>query len=130
MAATIPPSGKRLKIAVAGLGRMGKRHVHTLATRVPRCQVIAVCSTSDEEVKWAIDAYKDTGIKVYSSYEEMIGHPGVEAVWISTSTDVHAKQTLGAIEKGLHVLCEKPLSTDQKEVSISSSQPRLFSDRV
>lgn len=35
---------------------------------------------------------------------------------MSTSTDVHSSQSLAAIDKGLHVLCEKPLSTDMAEV--------------
>jgi myo-inositol 2-dehydrogenase / D-chiro-inositol 1-dehydrogenase len=33
-----------------------------------------------------------------------------------TSTDIHASQTLAAIGRNLHVLCEKPLSTDMEEV--------------
>lgn len=106
----------RLNIAVAGLGRMGKRHVHTLSSRVPRANVVAVCSTWDNELEWAREAYKDTDIQVFPTYEEMVNMPGLDAVWVSTSTDVHASQTLGAIEKGLHVLCEKPLSTDLAEV--------------
>ena len=106
----------RLNIAVAGLGRMGKRHVHTLSSRVPRANVVAVCSTWDNELEWAREAYKDTDIQVFPSYEEMVNMPGLDAVWVSTSTDVHASQTLCAIEKGLHVLCEKPLSTDLAEV--------------
>lgn len=39
----------------------------------------------------------------------MIQHSGLEAVWVSTSTDVHASQTIAAIEKGLNVLCEKTI---------------------
>lgn len=52
---------------------------------------------------------------IYDSYEAMLSHSGLQAVWISTSTDVHASQTMGAIKKGLHVLCEKPLSTKMEE---------------
>lgn len=53
---------------------------------------------------------------MYDSYDAMLKHPGLEAVWISSSTNVHAEQTLKAIESGMHVLCEKPLSTDIEEV--------------
>lgn len=113
----------RLNIAVAGLGRMGKRHVHTLITRVPRTHVVGVCSTVDDELEWARKAYKDTDIQVFGSYEEMVSMPSLDAVWVSTSTDVHASQTLGAIERGLHVLCEKPLSTDLAEVRIALDIP-------
>jgi myo-inositol 2-dehydrogenase / D-chiro-inositol 1-dehydrogenase len=123
---------KRVNIAVAGLGRMvnipidrfngnadavqGKRHVHTLVNRVPRANVVAVCSNVEHELSWAREEYKGSGIEVYTSYEEMLAHPKLNAVWISTSTDVHARQTLAGIDKGLHVLCEKPLSTDMEEV--------------
>ncbi|KIW70773.1 hypothetical protein PV04_03014 [Phialophora macrospora] len=110
---------KMLNIAVVGLGRMGKRHVSTLQTRVPRARVVAVCSIAAHEVEWARSNpdYVDFGIAVYDSYEEMLNHPGLQAVWVSTSTDVHASHTIQAVEKGLHVLCEKPLSTDLDEVS-------------
>lgn len=115
---TMAPSKQDVKIsiAVAGLGRMGKRHVRTLLNRVSAAQVIAVCSTEPTELEWARNEYKDWGIKVYDSYDQMIQHSGLEAVWVSTSTDVHASQTIVAIEKGLNVLCEKPLSTDMEEV--------------
>jgi len=94
---------------------MGKRHVRTLFNRVARAHVVAVCSTEPTELAWAWNEYKDWGIKVYDDYASMIQHPGLQAVWVSTSTDVHASQTLAVIEKGLNVLCEKPLGTDIEE---------------
>jgi myo-inositol 2-dehydrogenase/D-chiro-inositol 1-dehydrogenase len=106
----------RIQIAVVGLGRMGKRHVRTLLNRVARAQVVAVCSTEPTELEWARNEYKDWGITVYDDYAKMIEHPGLQAVWVSTSTDVHASQTIAAIGKGLNVLCEKPISTDMEEV--------------
>lgn len=97
----------------------GKRHVHTLLYRVPRARVVAVCSTLPHELQWAEEnpEYKEFGIRVYGSYDEMLQHAGLQAVWISTSTDAHASQSLAAISEGLHVLCEKPLSTDMAEES-------------
>jgi len=81
--------------------------------------VVTVCSSTPEEVQWAKDnsEYNEFDITVYNKYDDMLNHPGLQAVWISTSTDVHASQSLLAIAKGLHVLCEKPLSTDLDEVS-------------
>ena len=40
----------------------------------------------------------------------------LDAVVVASATSVHAEQTMKAIEKGLHVLCEKPLSTTVKQV--------------
>ena len=121
-------STNSVNIAVAGLGRMGKRHVYTLINRVPRADVVAVCSSEAHELAWAREEYKDSGIEVYSSYDRMLEHPGLNAVWVSTSTDVHASMTLAGIEKGLHVLCEKPLSTDMEEVRTRTNcRPKVFS---
>lgn len=88
---------------------------------MPRARVVAICSSTPEEVQWAKDngEYNEFGIAVYDKYEDMLEHSGLQAVWISTSTDVHAIQSLSAIDKGLHVLCEKPLSTDLDEVQSS-----------
>lgn len=59
----------------------------------------------------------------------MLDHPGLQAVWVSTSTDVHASQTLKGVHKGLHVMCEKPLSTDldecQRVVDAAAAKPEL-----
>lgn len=134
---------KRLNIAIAGLGRMvslgtrheetpidrrqGKRHVYTLVNRVPRARVVAVCSTERSEQLWARQEYRNAGIEVYTSYDEMLDHPGLQAVWVSTSTDVHASQTLAGIQKGLHVLCEKPLSTSSEIVGRTAHYPAFSS---
>ncbi|RSL55389.1 hypothetical protein CEP54_009437 [Fusarium duplospermum] len=120
-----------LNIAVVGLGRMGKRHVHTLLYRVPHAKVVAVCSSTPHEVEWANEntEYKEFDIAVYSDYNDMLNHAGLQAVWVSTSTDIHASQSLAAISKGLHVLCEKPLSTDMAEaqtvVDAAKANPHL-----
>lgn len=99
-------------------GPQGKRHVHTLLYRVPHVEVAAVCSTEPHEIEWAEhnEEYREFGITVYEDYDKMLSHTGLQAVWVATSTDVHASQSLAAIEKGLHVLCEKPLSTNLAEV--------------
>ncbi|PSK45996.1 hypothetical protein B9Z65_4964 [Elsinoe australis] len=107
-----------VRIGVVGLGRMGKRHVHTLLTRLARrVTVVAVCSELQHEVEWANNntEYQKLGIKAYNKFEDFLEHPGMNAIWVSTSTDVHARQALGGINKGMHVLCEKPLSVHVKE---------------
>ena len=90
----MPP--KTVKIGVVGLGRMGKRHVHNLLYRTPRAQVVAVCTNEPHEIEWARKnkEYEEFDITTYEDYESMLNHPGIEAVWVSTSTDVHAIQTL------------------------------------
>ncbi|KIW06487.1 uncharacterized protein PV09_02923 [Verruconis gallopava] len=119
---------KRLKVAVAGLGRMGKRHALNFLS-VQRAELVAAFSPDAGERAWAEENLVPWGAQIYSSYEEMIQHPGLEAVCIATITAAHAEESIKAIEKGLHVLCEKPLSTtvevSQMVVDAAAKRPDL-----
>lgn len=57
------------------------------------------------------------GVQIFSDYDEMLEKADIDAVVIASVTAVHAEQTLKAIERGYHVLCEKPLSIDVEVVS-------------
>jgi predicted dehydrogenase len=46
----------------------------------------------------------------YTDYRELIANGNLDAVVVATPDDQHLEMTLAAIDKGLHVLCEKPLA--------------------
>jgi myo-inositol 2-dehydrogenase / D-chiro-inositol 1-dehydrogenase len=103
-------SQQKLKTAIVGLGRMGKRHALHFYTMTPRADLIAAASIDPEELKWA--ERELPGIRTYLSFDDMLNNePALEAVIIASATAVHAEQAIEAISRGLHVLCEKPLST-------------------
>lgn len=68
-----------------------------------------------EERQWAEENID--GIKVYEDFSDMLASGNVDAIVIASATSVHAEQTLAALQKGYHVLCEKPLSLDLELVS-------------
>ncbi|KAF2460276.1 hypothetical protein BDY21DRAFT_279927 [Lineolata rhizophorae] len=109
---------RRLQVAVAGLGRMGKRHATNVLSRTPRAQLVAVFTPDEGEMSWAQQNLAQWGVKLYTDYDEMLKHAGLDAVVVATVTTVHAEQTIKAITADKHVLCEKPLSTS---VEISQS---------
>lgn len=106
---------RKLNIAISGLGRMGARHATNFYTRTPRANVVAAFTPEPKEAEWAATNLPD--VKIYNNYEEMLKHPGLEAVVVATVTTAHAEQAIKAIEADKHVLCEKPLSTSIDVVS-------------
>lgn len=112
-----PP--QKLKVGVAGLGRMGKRHALNFFQSVPRAELVAVSSPDAAERQWAEEALGGSGVKVYEHFEDMLKQQGLEAVCVASATAVHAKQAIEAIDAGKHVLCEKPLATTAEVVSLS-----------
>lgn len=113
----MPP--QTLKIACAGLGRMGKRHALHFLNRTPRAELVAASSPEESELQWAKQHLEPYGVKLYTDYNEMISQEGLQAVVIASVTTVHAEQAIKAIERDLHVLCEKPLSTSVEVVCSS-----------
>ncbi|KAI0476159.1 putative oxidoreductase [Xylariaceae sp. FL0804] len=110
-------SNEKLNVAVAGLGRMGMRHARHFATLTPRANLIAVSSPVQAELDAAKKEFP--GVRTYTDYSELLQkETQLQAVVVSSATTVHAEQAIAAIKKGLHVLCEKPLSTS---VEISQS---------
>lgn len=109
---------KKLSVACAGLGRMGKRHALNFLNRTPRAELIAAFSPDAEELAWGKLNLEPYGVTLYDDYQKMLEHPGLNAVVIGTATSVHAEEAIQAMHKNLHVLCEKPLSTNIDVVSI------------
>ncbi|HEY5367091.1 MAG TPA: Gfo/Idh/MocA family oxidoreductase [Casimicrobiaceae bacterium] len=101
---------RALRIAVAGLGRLGRRHAEILHWRVRGAEVVAAASPSADERAWAKSAL---GIAdVVADFRELLVRPDVDAVAIVTPTTLHADQVIAALEAGKHVFCEKPLALD------------------
>jgi myo-inositol 2-dehydrogenase / D-chiro-inositol 1-dehydrogenase len=103
---------QKLRIAAAGLGRMGKRHALNFLNRTPRAELIAAFTPDATEMQWAKQNLEPYGVTLYDNYDKMIEHEGLMAVVIGTATSVHAEESIKAMQKNLHVLCEKPLSTN------------------
>lgn len=111
---------QKLKIALAGLGRIGKRHAINLLNLAAKVEFTAAFSISPAELKWGKEHLEPHGVLLYDEYEQMMYHPSLQAVVIATAAAVHKPEILRAIDLDLHVMCEKPLSTDLASVGASS----------
>ena len=106
-------AARRLRIGIAGLGRLGRRHAENLAQRVPRAELVAACSPVEEELAWATQRL---GVaRTYRDYPAMLADAEVDAAFLVTPTTLHATQIIQGIEAGKHVFCEKPLSLEMAD---------------
>ena len=79
------------------------------AIRAVGGEIVSVMSASAERGREYAD---DHGIaKAVTSLDALVGDPDVDAVYISTTNELHCRQALAAAKAGKHILCEKPLAT-------------------
>jgi myo-inositol 2-dehydrogenase/D-chiro-inositol 1-dehydrogenase len=100
-----------VRIGLIGAGRIGKLHGNNLAHSVKGAKVEAIAEImlNDEHREWA----EQIGIKkVTADPEEIINDKAIDAVFICSSTDTHAKFIIEAAKNGKHIFCEKPIHTD------------------
>jgi predicted dehydrogenase len=96
----------QIKVAVVGLGKMGISHLSIL-NALDAFDVVAMCDSS-RMVGKILERY--TGIDFVEDYDQLLARPDLDAVVISTPTALHAAMVRQALDRGLHVFCEKPLT--------------------
>lgn len=104
---------KQIRVGVIGAGGMANGHHLPSLKKCAAADVTAVCDVRRQSAE---ETARRHGIpNVYTDYRELIANAPVDAVVIVTSNDQHAPMALAAIERGLHVLCEKPLALNATE---------------
>ena len=96
----------KLRIAVIGTGGMGRGHIRGWSQN-PRVEIVALCDLVPEKCE-RIKAELNLDVPVYTDFREMIEKEALDAVDVVTSNDYHSIAAVYALEKGLHVFCEKP----------------------
>ena len=103
----------KLKVALAGLGRIGKIHLKNLCRNFPEIEVVAVMDVFDESKSIA----EEYNIPVFvKGFDELLAVEGVEAVVICSPTDTHADYVVKAAKAGKQIFCEKPLDLSLERV--------------
>ena len=97
-----------LRAAIIGLGKMGLSH-QSMVNAHPEITLTSVCDTSD----YVLDVLsKYTGVKTYSDYKKMLAEEPLDCVFVATPSRYHSEIVAAALERNLHVFCEKPFALD------------------
>ena len=96
------------RAAIVGLGKMGLSH-QSMVNAHPQIELAAVCDSSG----YVLDVLsKYTGVKTYTDYKKMLAEEHLDCVFVATPSRYHAEIVTAALERNLHVFCEKPFALD------------------
>ena len=102
----------KVRIGIIGMGNMGRFHANDLLEgKVARGELTAVGSTSPHK----LEEYKEKGVQVFGSGEEMIASGAIDALLIATPHYQHTSLGIAALEAGLHIMVEKPISAHKAD---------------
>ncbi len=110
-------AGAKLKLGLIGCGWYGMVDLKA-ALKVGGVEVVALCDVDSEHLDTSaaeVEKLQGRRPRTFKLYEELLQTPGLEAVIIATPPHWHALQLIAALERGLDVYCEKPLSYDIRE---------------
>jgi predicted dehydrogenase len=116
---------EKLRWGFIGAGGIAKRALYPAISKSNVGEIYAVASRDKSKAL----TISPNGI-VYTSYDDLLADPKVEAVYISLPNSLHLPLAIKAMRAGKHVLCEKPLGMNAAEVAeaiaVSEETNRIF----
>lgn len=114
-------SNEALRVGVVGIGWAGQQHLAALSARED-VDLVAIAGMETELLQQLAEKHA-----VHSSYErwqDLLSSAQIDAVTIAVPTALHAPITIAALERGLHVLCEKPMaeSAERAETMVAAAR--------
>src|SRR5213075_2066456 len=114
----------KVRLGLIGLGNIGQHHAtYLMAGKINRAELVAV----SDAVPSKLEKYKP--LKIFNTGEEMIQSGAVDAVIIATPHYQHTTLGITALENGLHVMVEKPISAHKADaerlIAVRQKHPKL-----
>ncbi|MCZ8512694.1 Gfo/Idh/MocA family oxidoreductase [Paenibacillus filicis] len=118
-----------LSLIQVGVGGFGRAWLKSIAAH-PEYRMAALVDLSEEAVNEARTILQDQGIPAFGTLEEALGAVSADAVLIVTPPRTHVALALKALEAGLHVLTEKPLSYSIEEAMTLYEKRSVYGKQV
>src|SRR5947209_4768077 len=98
-----------LSVGIIGFGRIGAEHSAWLA-QANGIKPVAIADATEARRAIAVGR----GLKAFSTPEELLADPSIDAILVSTPTAMHFEHAMAALAAGKHVMVEKPMTLDLK----------------
>jgi len=99
---------RKVRVGMIGLGAISFAHEAGFSEMGDTCEIVALCDINQEEVDNRLGMYEVC--RGYTRYQELLDNPQVDLVDITVPHDMHYEIAKAALEKGKHVLVEKPIA--------------------
>lgn len=102
-------NGQKVRVGIIGTGGIAQGHVKRLSAH-PHVEITAICDIVPSQMDKTVERFphlKD--VPRFTDYRELISSGLVDAVNLCTPHTIHFEQIMNSLDKGLHVLSEKPM---------------------
>ena len=107
---------KVVKLGIIGLGNMGSGHAKSIVGgATPEIRLVAAADIDPAKLEKAKEYLPET-VKLFSTAEEMLDSGLIDAAIVAIPHYDHPKYVIACLEKGIHVMCEKPAGVYTKQV--------------
>lgn len=107
-----------MKYALIGCGRIATNHIKAALNN--QLELVALCDKKEKQIEILLEKHNlqnNRQIKRYLDYKKMIEENQIELISIATESGLHAEIALHCIEKGIHVMIEKPIALSMKDAN-------------
>ena len=104
-----------MNLVVWGLGKHAINKVLPAIDKSRNFSLYGVCSRDVNTVKTIKDKYNVIG---WDSSSDMLNNQGIDAVYLTTPPAVHTEQATKILDRGIHLLCEKPITMSSEDTSL------------
>ena len=101
-------TGRKIKIAVVGCGRISRNHFGSIEKHSSELELVAVCDIDPAVLAQHAETYK---VPAYRDMEEMLQKEQIDLVALCTPSGIHPEQAVLAAGHKVHVMTEKPMAT-------------------
>lgn len=98
-------ANQRVRLAIVGGGR-GSAYRNLIAALPEKVEIVAFCDQNHDVLERWKTEYQPVPLKTYSAFEQLLGDDEVDAVLLATPMQLHARQSIQAMQAGKHVLAE------------------------
>ena len=103
----------KVRLAIVGCGTISQLNAPGYLEH-EQCEVAALCDPARERAEQRAAQWGITP-RIYTSYDQLLDDPDIDAVELLTPTPLHAEQSIAALEAGKHVSCQKPMARNLEE---------------